>query len=426
MKNFFMLKRRKQTELITGIDIGTSAVRVAVGQKLVTRDGHEDLQILGTTEVQSEGVHKGIISNLEECVSSLSGALEKTERLIGVPIEHAWIGVSGNHISSKENRGVVAVAKADGEISPDDVVRAVEAARAIATPLNYDILHVMPRSFSVDGQFGIKDPIGMTGIRLEAEAKIIYSLSSHLKNLEKTVYRTGLDIDDLVLSILAAGEAVITPRQKDLGVVVINIGAATTGMAVYEEGEIIHAAILPIGSAHITNDIALGLRTDIDVAEKVKLKYGNCLGKGLTKRDKIDLIDLGLPQNEEISLALLSEIIAARVAEILDRVNVELGAIKRSGLLPAGAVFTGGGAKIDGLVEFSKEELRLPASLGFPVGVSGVAENIGDLSFTTAIGLVKWGLGVQEGDIHGRGNRLLANTGKIMDKVKSIFKNLVP
>ena len=201
-----MFSKKTSIELITGLDIGSTAVRVSVGKLDLSGDKNSNLQIIATVEVPSEGVHKGVVTSIEEAVSSISYALEQTERVVGVPVEHAWIGISGSHISSQESRGVVAVAKSDGEISMEDVERAVEAARTVATPLNYEILHVLPRNYTVDGQTGIKDPVGMSGIRLEVETRIIQGLSSYINNLTKAVYRTGIDIDDLVFSILASAE----------------------------------------------------------------------------------------------------------------------------------------------------------------------------------------------------------------------------
>jgi cell division protein FtsA len=211
-----MARSKSQSNLITGLDIGSSAVRVAVGQMGMRADGKKELQIIATAEVPSEGVQKGVIVSIEEAVSSVSNALEQIERLTGSPITNVWIGISGMHILSQKTRGVVAVAKPDGEISEEDVVRAIEAAKTIAAPLNYEMLHLVPRHFSVDGQLGIKDPVGMTGIRLEVEAQAVYGLTSHLKNVTKAVYRTSVTIDDVVLSVLATADAVLTPRQKNL------------------------------------------------------------------------------------------------------------------------------------------------------------------------------------------------------------------
>lgn len=383
-------RQGKNPEIIVGLDVGSTAVRLAVGQLTPTEDRSE-LHIIGAAEVPSEGVHKGVVSSIEDVVSSISACLERAERMTGLPIKSAWVGISGSHIISEESKGVVAVSKTDGEITEEDVERAVEAARTVATPLNYEILHVIPKSYTVDGQVGIKDPIGMTGVRLEVDTQIIQGLSAQIKNLTKAVYRTGLDIEDLVLSILATAEAVVTERQKELGAAVLNIGGATTSLVVFEEGDILDTVILPIGSEHVTADIAIGLRTSIEVAERLKLEYGSTLPKDISKKEEIDLFDLGEEKHELIFHKYICEIIEARMEEILEKVDTIFKRIGRSGMLPAGIVLTGGGAKLPGLVELSKHKLRLPATLGYPLNLTSVTDKINDLSFTTAIGLVRWG-----------------------------------
>ena len=418
-----MMRKKEHTELITGLDIGTTAVRIAVGQYLRS-EGQDKMQIIGAVEVPSEGMQKGVITSIEDTVSAVSNALEQAERLIGIPIEHVWVGISGVQIISQESRGVIAVGRSDGEISDDDVERAVEAARTVAGPLNYEVIHVLPRAFRVDGQTNIKDPSGMTGIRLEVDTNIIYGLSSHLKNITKAVYRAGVDIDDFVLTILAGSEAVLDSRQKELGVVVVNIGGPTTSLVVYEDGDIVHTAVIPIGSGHITNDLALGLKTSIDVAEQVKIRFGQCVSRGLTKKDTIDLFECGARDPEDVSLLYVSQIIEARVSEILEKVNDELIKVERSRLLPAGVVFIGGGAKIRSLVELAREELGLPASIGQCYGVQGITDRVGDSAFVSAIGLVHWGKNM----VSGVGSRRLSfNIGnKISERVQKIFKSLIP
>jgi len=242
--------------IINGLDIGSAAIRIAVGQ--VTPEG--EVKILGVAESRSEGVNKGIIIDLEDTVSSISTCLDKIEKVVGLPVNHAYIGISGAHIMSQESRGVIAVSRADGEIKKDDIERVLEVARSMATPPNYEILHTLPRSFIVDNQPNIKNPIGMTGVRIEAEAQIILGLNSQIKNLKKCLYRAGVAEEELVFTPLACSEAVLNKRQKELGVMVINIGSTTTSLAVFEEGDILLAKVLPVGARYITNDIAIGLR----------------------------------------------------------------------------------------------------------------------------------------------------------------------
>ncbi|MSU75829.1 MAG: cell division protein FtsA [Candidatus Magasanikbacteria bacterium] len=384
---------KKGYELISGLDIGSSRVRLVTAQ--IVPPGDEDraegLQILSAAEMPSSGMHRGVITSIEDVVSSVSACLENAERMLGVPVESVWVGISGLHIMSQTSKGVVAVSKADNEISDDDVARVIDASRTIATPLNYEVLHVLPRNFNIDGQTNIKDPVGMTGIRLEVDAQIILGSSSQIKNLTKAIYRAGLNIEDLVLSILATAEVVVTARQKELGVVVINMGVSTTSLAVFEEGDILHTAIIPLGSEHITNDIAIGLRTSIDIAEAVKVQYGDCNALEVPKREEIDLAEVGSQDHEMVKKQYISEIIEARVEEILQKIDTELRRVKRSGLLPAGVVFTGAGAKLPGLVEVAKRSLRLPAVLGYPLHITSVTDKVNDLGFSTAVGLIKWG-----------------------------------
>lgn len=415
--------------IIAGLDIGSSMVRMAVGQMVYRGDESQaEMQILGATEVPSEGMHKGSINSIEDLVSAVSSCLEKMERTVGLPIDRVWTGVSGLHIMSQNSKGVVAVSKADSEISETDVERALEAARSISTPLNYEVLHVLPKRFSVDGQTGIKDPVGMTGIRLEVDAQIILGASAQIKNLTKAIYRSGLEIEDLVLSILASSEAAVTNRQKDLGVAVVDFGASTTSLAVYEEGEILHSTILPIGSEHITNDIAIGLRTSIDVAERVKIEYGDCFSSTVSKKEEIDLYELGAGEHENVKRKYLSEIIEARVEEIMQKIDDELRKVGRSGMLPAGVVFTGGGAKLPGITEAGKKYLRLPATLGYPLNFISATDKINDLGFVNAVGLLKWGSMMSAGHSIKNGKLFdgLKKVGGSAGVLKDWFKALLP
>ena len=415
-----------EKEIIAGLDIGSTAIRLTVGQSVGER---EKIHIIGAAEVPAEGISRGIISSIEDAVSSISACLEKAERMVGVPIESAWVGISGSHIISQESRGVVAVARSDGEISEDDIERAIEAARTVATPPNYEILHVIPKGFTVDGQVGIKDPLGMTGVRIEVDTQIIQGLSSQIKNLTKAVYRPGINIEDLVLSILATSEAVLTNRQKELGVVVIDIGGSTTSLAVFEEGDILHTAVVPVGSDHITSDIAIGLRISIDTAEKIKLEYGSASTAGIGKREDIDIGELEGKESNFVSRKYIAEITEARVEEILDKVDAELKKIDKSGKLPAGVVLTGGGAKLAGLVEVAKKQFRLPATLGTSLNITSAIDKVNDLAFSTALGLVIWGsqLGGHRGG-RGLGQLLnyLPNFKSLAGKGKKFFKKIIP
>ncbi len=373
---------------ITGLDIGSAYIRAVTGQ-YNPQDGN--FYIVGCGEVPAAGISKGVIVSIEDAVSAISDCLEQAERMIGAPIERVYAGISGSHIITQNSKGVATISRANGEIREDDVERALAAAQTVATPPNYEILHVIPKDFTIDNQTGIKDPLGMTGIRLEVNTQIILGLSSQIKNITKAIYRTGVEIDSLVLSVLANAEAVLTKKQKELGVVLVNIGEATTSMAVFEEGELLSTAILPVGSNHITADIAIGLRTSLDVAEDIKLEYGQAVADLVNKREEINLADFSDAEEDKVSLRYVAEIIEARVEEIFDMVDKKLIEIDRSGLLPAGVVITGGGAELPGIVEVAKRRFRLPAALGYPLDIHTAIDKVNNLSFTTAIGLAYWG-----------------------------------
>ncbi len=410
-------------EIIVGLDIGSSVIRVIVGQQSADESKPH---IIGIGMAPSAGIRRGVVVDVEEAVGSISTALEKAERVTGIPIESAYVSIGGAHIESQLSRGVIAVSRADGEIGEDDVARVIEAAQAITLPTNYEILHVVPKTFIVDDQEGIKDPVGMSGVRLEVEAHIIQGASSFIKNLTKCIYRAGVDIDDLVLAPLAAAEAVLTRRQKELGVILIDVGAGTTGLTVYEEGDLVHTKVIPVGSEHITNDIAIGLRTSVDIAEKVKLEYGTALPASITDREEIDLGKIDQNEEQIVDRKEVANIIEARLAEIFSLVDKELKKVGKSGQLPAGAVLTGGGAKLPDIVDFAKEELRLPAQIGMPQEVPVTVEKIDDPAFATAVGLVLWGSGSEvKGGRFSLGG-IPSSVNDTVDKMKKWFKTFLP
>lgn len=414
-------------EHIIGLDIGSTAVRIAVGQRLAGEKA--GVHILGAIEAPAEGVGKGVINSLEDAISAVSGCLEQAERMTGIPIRNVWVGVSGSHTISQESKGVIGVSRTDGEIREEDVERAIEAARTVATPPNYEILHVLPRTFTVDGQGGVKDPVGMTGIRLEVDAQIVQGLSSQIKNLTKCIFRAGLEIEDLIYSPLATALAVTTPRQKELGVLVANIGGSTTSMAVFEEGDLLHTAVLPLGSQHITSDLAIGLRTSIDVAERLKIEYGTARPSEVAKGETVDLAALGADNPETVSRKYIADIIEARTEEIFEKMEKELKKIARDGMLPAGVIFTGGGARLAGLVDLAKKKLRLPASLGYPIGIQAITDRAHDLVFSTAIGLVLWGAevhGRERAPAWGRLSGEIAGVGKAAGGLKKWIRSILP
>ncbi len=414
---------KRHDNLIAGLDIGSSNVRMAIGKVMDVGSNESAIQILGLVEVPSEGVSKGVVTSIEDVVSSVSSCLENAERAIGAPIETVWLGISGTQTMIQNSRGYAAVAKSDNEITFADVDRAIDSSRSVSTPLNYEILHVTPRSYNVDGQSGIKDPIGMTGMRLEVDTKIILGQSSQIKNLSRAIYRTGLEINDIVLSQLASSNLLLTPRQKDLGTVLINIGGQTTSVIVFEEGDLLHAGTIPVGSNHISNDLAVGLRAPIDVVEKLKIEHGDCSADSRQNRDEIDLMDLGATEHEYFKMKDVNSIISARVEEILFMVDKELKKVQRSGLLPAGAIMTGGGSKLRGIVEEAKRNLRLPAVMGYPLGIVASAGEINDPAFSTAISLVKWGS--EMSDINPYKYSSSKSGGRTVENIKSKIRKTI-
>ena len=417
--------------IIAGFDIGSTSIRLVAGQKTPSESG-EQLQILGAVTVPAQGINRGVVNSIEDATSAISACLEKAERLIGVPVNNVWVGINGPNLKCEKSQGVVAVGRSDNEITEDDVNRAVEAAQALSVPPNYEILHVIPVKFSVDNQEDIKDPIGMTGVRLEVETLIIQGLSSQIKNLTKAIYRTSLEIEDLVLSPLAAAEVVIAPKQKELGAALINIGSSTTSLAVFEEGELLHAAVIPIGSEHITADVAIGLRCPINLAERIKLEYGSANSNKFSKKDEVDVSDLAREENISedsmvISKKYVAEIIEARVEEIFEKIDNELKKIDRSGMLPAGIFLIGAGAKLNDLVEVAKNKLRLPACLGSNQNIPLAIDKVNDLNYLTALGLVAWGNQLTKGKKHSRINWPSSGAAaKGIEQVKDWFKSLIP
>ena len=410
---------------ITGIDIGSSSIRAVTGTDSLGKG--QSFSIIGVSESASSGITKGSITSIDEAVSSLSACLEGLERMVGAPIENAYVGIANTSIQSIPTKGVIAVSRPDGEIREEDVDRAIDAAQAVATPPNSETLHVIPRSFTVDQQGGIKDPLGMNGIRLEVEAKIIQGMSSQVRNVTKAIFRTGIDIDDLVFSILASAEGALSMRQKELGVAIVDIGSSLTAMAVFEEGDLLTTAVIPIGGNHITSDIAIGLRTSLEVAERIKLEYGQCESEEVGKRDEIELGDFSEQEHGKTSLRQVVEIIGARVEEIFEFIDKELTKIGKSGMLPAGIVIVGGAAKLPGMIEVAKRVCRLPSSMGFPVNVPCVIDKVQDPAFAAAVGLVAWGrtlsLSRNEGSFHFASlSSLKGATGT----VGKWFKSLLP
>jgi cell division protein FtsA len=418
--------------LLVGLDIGSSRIRLAMGQIAATPDRTgSTLSIVGAVEAPSAGISKGSVSALEDAVAAISSALEQGERHVGAPIEEAIVGINGTHTAVMPAKGVVGVARPDGEIREEDLERVLESAKGSANPANVEIIHVLPHGFIVDGAAGIRDPLGMHGIRIEATAHLVTGLAGNVRNLTKAVLRTGIDVSELVFGPLAAANTVTNARERELGVCVVTIGAGSTAVCVFEEGELLHAKVLPIGADHVTSDIAIGLRTSLEAAEAIKLAYGHADPEAYGKREEIDIGEFGADASELVSLRFISEIIRARTEEMFEKVEAELRSVDRSGLLPAGAVLTGGGAKQKGIVEVAKQTLRLPASIGASTHLpTSIPELVYDPSFATAVGLVQWGFEEMRKDAGPDRSRFMkqggAVAGRIGGAIRNIFKSFVP
>lgn len=375
-------------KMITGIDIGSSKIRVVVGS---TNTETKALHIMGVGVTDSQGIRRGMISDLDQAVSDISAALDDAERMAGEPIHRAFVSSSGSHIETYDSRGVIAINGSNAEITQDDVDRVLEAAKAVSLPANREILRIIPKSFAVDSQRNIKYPVGMTGIRLEVEAHIITGQSAAIKNLEKCMYQSGIDTQEIVPSVLACAESVLDRKQRDLGVVLVEVGASSSNIAVFEEGSVIYSAVLPVGGAHVTNDLAIGLRCAIDTAEKVKIEYGTCIVSDVNEREEIDLGQISKTDSHAVSKVQVAKIMEARYHEIFLMVRDELAKIGREGMLPAGVVLVGGAVKAPGVVDLAREVMQLPVQVGFPREVEGIVDRIDDPNFACPVGLMHFG-----------------------------------
>lgn len=409
--------------IIVGLDVGSSEIRTVVSS--IDENSHNP-SIIGVGTSEALGFRKGLVIDVEEAVTSISKALEEAERISGEPIHSVFLGVGGHHLQALNSKGVVAISNPSGEIFEEDIDRSLEAAQAMSIPPNRKILRIIPQSFSVDEQTGIKYPVGMNGIRLEVDAHIVTGLTPCIRNLEKCVINSGVDIEDMIPNNLAAGDGVLTKRQKELGVATIDIGHGTTGVSVYEEGTILHTTMLPIGGENVTNDIAIGLKCSIDAAERIKLEFANCNPEIIDSKEMIDLSLISKIDMHQISRKTLCEIVQARYQEILQMVQDELEKCERDGMLPAGVVITGGGSKIPNILELARETLKLPVQIGFPQNFEGLVEKVDDPRYSTALGLVVWGARFSQNDMNFKLSVPNLDWNKTLDSVKDWFKNLMP
>ncbi len=425
--------------ILVAIDVGTYKV-VTVIAKVV----ENVVNVLGVSEVKSQGIRKGQVVDIEEAVHAINASLEAAERMAGYSASHVVVSLGGSQIDCQNSRGVVAVATPNGEISENDLQRVIDAAKAISLPSTRDIIHVLPRNYIVDGQEGIKDPVSMSGTRLEVDTHIVTANSVSLRNLEKAFSQVGVDVDSFCFSGYASSLSVLSDTEKELGVVLVDIGAGTTDISIYTEGSVAYSSVLAIGARHVTNDLAIGLRISLESAEKIKLYFSQNHNKRVVRSedgtddareqrpsDEVDLSPLNLSEDiRKVSQkTLVDGIIRPRLNEICTMIALE---IKKSGFAaqtPAGVVFTGGGALTVGLRESARRTLAMPVRIGMPTDVKGIIDEVQHLAFSTAIGLIRYGMGNAPSKPVSRfsfGSGGGSGVSKIFKKALSLIKTFIP
>lgn len=431
--------------IVTAIDLGTDKCVTLIASGNPTT---KQLEIIGVSVINSKGIKKSAIVDLEAALSTVNESIEAAERMAGIRIKSAYISINGSHVASQNSKGVVAVAAANQEISREDVQRVIESARAITVPADRTILHVIPKDFRIDSQGGIKDPIGMTGIRLESSAHIITTLQPSVRNSEKCLHDLGIGVDGFVFAGLASGESIANETEKELGVAVVDIGAGSTSMCVYVDGSIEYSTALPIGARHITQDIALGCRISIEAAEKIKtslsqIEYSEPMPRPgeskdeLTKRrkkaDTLNPVDLGITEQigELSKKTLIEGIMVPRMKEIFHLLGKELQKEDLFPLIPAGIVITGGGAETVGIEAVAKKALRLPARIGVPPQLPGLTSDILRPTFSTAIGLLLYGWNQGGGTAQSVKITLpnlakFVSIEKIVSQIRALLKAILP
>jgi cell division protein FtsA len=405
--------------VLVGIDAGTTKVTTLIGE--VDRVG--DVSIIGYGIAPSVGMKKGMVANIDQTVNSVAASLEKAERLSGYKISSAFVAVGGSHITSQNSRGVVAVSGHKREVGREDVARATEAAKAIQTPSNREMLHVLPRGYIVDGQEGIKDPLGMSAVRLEVETHLVFGAATSIQNLSKCIANANVQIDELVVGSLAAGEATLTDTEKELGVLVADIGGGTTDIAIFTDGAAYHSAVLPVGAINVTNDVAIGLRTSLNLAEEIKIKHGTANLSEVQPEELLNVAVLGDGGGQTIQRKKLCEIIEARMSEIYSLIAEEVKRSGHGGMLPAGVVLTGGGARIGGAAELAREVFQMPVRVGSPQGVGGLMDQLSNPAFSTPIGLLLGGANHAGMEPVGYtvGSPVGAGVGRVVDWIRGLF-----
>lgn len=418
-----------KSRIIAGINLGSTKITTLIGQVNVDPVSFEtSVNVVGSYSSPSAGIKKGQIVDIEETVEAMISSVEAAERMAGYNLDSAYVSLGGAHLRSQNSHGVVAISGNEGEITVSDIDRAIEAASAISLPASREIIHVLPTQYIVDGESGVKDPVGMSGVRLEVDTHIVTASSSAIKNLKKAVNEVGVQIEELVFSGLAASESTVSSTEKELGCVLIDIGGGTTSVAVFVDGSLVYSGIIPIGAKNVTNDLAIGLRVSLETAEKIKVALSSKKPKNKEEGDDMDLENLGVTEIRKISKkTLLEGIIRPRLNEIFTMVRLELEKEGLASRIPSGAIVTGGGAETAGVIDSAKRMLSLPVRIGVPDGVSGLIDDIITPSYSTAIGLLLYAAKSEPREkLGGIGKKLkLPNIG-VFGKIADAIRDLLP
>ncbi len=381
-----------KNEVVAAIDVGTTKIC-----SIIANVGYGDgLQVLGVGVTPSRGLHKSLVVNISEAKQSIRQSVKKAEQASGLKMDTAYVGVTGRHIGSLNNRGVVAISRSDRLVRPDDLKRVLQTARTVAVPSDRKLLHVIPRGYALDGQVGVKNPVGMHGFRLDVETHVITAAVASVQNLVKCIRGVGVDIEDLILEPLASGEAVLRPDEMEAGVILADVGGGTTDIAIFKEGSIWHTSILPVAGYQITRDIAIGLGLPFEVAEEMKKRYGSVMP--IYNGREEEPTTLKVENGYSVSHQDLSEVIRARVEEILKLVALEIPGTNYAKEVPCGLVLTGGSSNLLGIETLGQEVLGLPVRVGVPTGVYGIADILPDPAYATSVGLLLWGTRRHEGE----------------------------
>src|SRR5437762_3241618 len=412
----------EQTVLVV-IDVGTTNVCVLIGE--ISRNG--GLDVIGFGQAPSDGLRKGVVIDIDRTVQSVASAVEAAEKLSGFKVRSAFVGISGNHISSQNSRGMVAVSGHHRDVARDDTLRAIEAARAVTIPNTREILHVIPRGYVVDGQEGVRDPIGMSAVRLEVETHIVTASSTSVQNLSKCVQRAGVEIDELVLAPLATSEATLGDEDRELGVCLADIGGDTTDVAIFQDGSIAHCATIPMGGRSVTADLGIVLRVTPDVAESVKFRYGSAMPMDVDPDEVLQVTSIGEETSHGVTRRHIAEIVESRVTEILKFIGAEIEAAGATNRLQAGLVLTGGGSLLDGVTKAARDQLGMSARVVGPKGLGGLTDQIATPPYSAASGLLLWGAhNWASDDDRGNGHGPRTPFDGVSSRIGKIFKGLMP